>query len=116
MHSRRLIISKLQTIESAHKLVDEIAPKLSARNSGHLRVSRTTFRRGDNVELAKVSFVDDLATVVNTVKTVPKVKEEAAKPKTARRSLNRSRLVQELRNDENIFRQTDRSRTQMVSG
>ena len=61
LHNRRMIISGLQTIASAHKLVDEIAPKLGARNSGHLRVVRTRIRRGDNVQLARVSFVDDLA-------------------------------------------------------
>jgi len=60
LHNRRLIISDLQTIASAHKLVDEIAPKLSGRNSGHLRVERTRLRRGDNAQLARVSFVDDL--------------------------------------------------------
>jgi large subunit ribosomal protein L17 len=58
--NRRLIIARLQTIEAGHKLVDQIAPKLKSRTSGHLRVTRTTNRRGDNAQLAKVSFVDDL--------------------------------------------------------
>lgn len=61
LHNRRQIISSLDTVSSAHKLVDEIAPKLSARSSGHLRIVRTRVRRGDNVQLARVSFVDDLA-------------------------------------------------------
>jgi large subunit ribosomal protein L17 len=60
LHNRRQVISGLQTLGSAHKLVDYIAPKLGARNSGHLRVKRTTLRRGDNAEMARVSFVDDL--------------------------------------------------------
>ena len=60
LHNRRLIISDLQTIASAHKLTDEIAPKLGGRVSGHLRVERTRTRRGDNAQLARVSFVDDL--------------------------------------------------------
>ena len=60
LHNRRQVISGLQTVESAHKLVDEIAPKLGGRNSGHVRVVRTTMRRGDNAQLARVSFVDDL--------------------------------------------------------
>jgi large subunit ribosomal protein L17 len=34
LHNRRQIISKVATVSSAHKLVDEIAPKLGARNSG----------------------------------------------------------------------------------
>ena len=50
----------LQTLESAHKVVDEIAPRLGARTSGHLRIERTSLRRGDNAQLARVSFVDDI--------------------------------------------------------
>jgi large subunit ribosomal protein L17 len=60
LHNRRMILSSLQTIASAHKLVDEIAPKLGARTSGHLRITKTRLRRGDNSQLARVSFVDDL--------------------------------------------------------
>jgi large subunit ribosomal protein L17 len=60
LHSRRQVISRLQTLESAHKLVDEVAPKLTGRNSGHLRVEKTRLRRGDNAQMARVSFVDDL--------------------------------------------------------
>jgi large subunit ribosomal protein L17 len=61
LHNRRQVIQGLQTIASAHKLVDEIAPKLKGRSSGHLRVTKTTMRRGDNAQLATVTFVDDLA-------------------------------------------------------
>ena len=61
LHNRRQIIAKLHTLEASHKLIDEIAPKLKGRNSGHLRVERTRIRRGDNAQLAKVSFVDDLS-------------------------------------------------------
>jgi large subunit ribosomal protein L17 len=61
LHSRRQIISQLGSREAAHKLVDDIAPKLSGRTSGYLRLKRTIVRRGDNAQLAKVSFVDDLS-------------------------------------------------------
>jgi large subunit ribosomal protein L17 len=60
LHNRRQVLSGLQTVASAHKLVDEIAPKLQARVSGHLRIVKTLARRGDNAQLARVSFVDDL--------------------------------------------------------
>lgn len=73
LHNRRQVIARLQTIDSAHKLFDEIAPKLSGRTSGHLRIERTTLRRGDNAQLAKVSFVDDLKAEV-------KKPAKAAKP------------------------------------
>src|ERR1700739_794477 len=60
LHSRRQVLNGLQTVSSAHKLVDEIVPKLKGRNSGHLRIEKTVARRGDNAQLARVSFVDDL--------------------------------------------------------
>lgn len=76
LHNRRQIIAKLQTLASAHKLVDEIAPKLGARNSGHVRVERTRTRRGDNAQMARVSFVDDLA----EAPVAKAAKAEVAKP------------------------------------
>lgn len=60
LHSRRQVLASLQTVSSAHRLVDEIAPKLGGRNSGYFRIVRTDSRRGDNAEMARVSFVDDL--------------------------------------------------------
>lgn len=79
LHNRRQVISGLQTIASAHKLVDEIAPKLKGRSSGHLRIEKTSMRRGDNAQLARVSFVDDLkaAPVAKPVAEKPAVKAEA---------------------------------------
>ncbi len=61
LHNRRQVISGLATLEAAHKLVDELTPKLSGRSSGYFRVVRTVSRRGDNAQMAKGSFVDDLA-------------------------------------------------------
>jgi len=82
LHNRRQVISGLQTIASAHKLVDEIAPKLKGRSSGHLRIEKTTFRRGDNAPLARVSFVDDLK-AAPVAKPVEKPVAKAAAPKPA---------------------------------
>lgn len=82
LHNRRQIISSLQTISTAHKLVDELAPKLKTRDSGHLRIKRTALRRGDNAQLARVSFVDDLkeAPVAKAA-----VKPTIAKPTTTKK-------------------------------
>ena len=73
LHNRRQVISGLQTLASAHKLVDEIAPKLGGRVSGHLRIEKTRTRRGDNAQLARVSFVDELneAPVAKKAAAVP---------------------------------------------
>lgn len=85
LHNRRQVISALMTLESAHKLVDEIAPKLNGRSSGHLRIERTITRRGDNTQMARVSFVDDLkAPVAKAAANSPlPVKKPAATKKTA---------------------------------
>lgn len=81
LHNRRMVISSLQTLESAHKLVDEIAPKLKGRVSGHLRITRTSLRRGDNAQLARISFVDDLKTApVAKAVTEEKPKTPSTKP------------------------------------
>src|SRR3989344_5595194 len=77
LHNRRQVISALATLEAARKLVDELTPKLSGRNSGYFRVVRTTARRGDNAQMAKVSFVDDLAK--KAPKTEPKKTKKPVK-------------------------------------
>ena len=79
LHNRRQVISGLQTVASAHKLVDEIAPKLKGRASGHLRIEKTALRRGDNAQLARVSFVDDLKEAPVAKAAVASVEKPAAK-------------------------------------
>ena len=78
LSSRRAVISGLMTVQTAHKLVDEIAPKLQKRDSGYLRIVRTDTRRGDNTQMARISFVDDLSKPVAKPKTETK-KAEAKK-------------------------------------
>lgn len=63
LHGRRQVLSGLSTVAASHKLVDEIAPKLAGRTSGHLRIKQTRLRVGDNTQLAEVSFVDDISAV-----------------------------------------------------
>lgn len=77
LHNRRQVVSSLQTVASAHKLVDEIAPKLTMRSSGHLRIVKTVTRRGDNAQLARISFVDDLTSAPVAAPAKP---VKAAKP------------------------------------
>ena len=45
----------------AHVLMTVAAyEKLKGRTSGHLRITKTSARRGDNTQMARISFVDDL--------------------------------------------------------
>lgn len=88
LHNRRQVIDSLATLEAAHKLVDDIAPKLGGRNSGYFRIVRTSLRRGDGSQLARVSFVDDLSGEVKPAKKV------VAKPRTvAKKPASRSRTA-----------------------
>lgn len=82
LHSRRQVIASLQTVSTAHRLVDEIAPKLGKRNSGYFRIEKTNARRGDNAQLARISFVDDL-------KSAP-VAKEAKKPVPAPKTASKT--------------------------
>ncbi len=64
--NRRRVIAGLSTLDMANKLVDEIAPQLTARSSGHVRVTRTRIRKGDGAQLATIEFVDELKAVSST--------------------------------------------------
>lgn len=69
--SRRMVIAGLSTQAAAFKLVDEIAPQLTGRTSGHVRVERTRLRVGDGAQMATISFVDELKEVAK-----PETKEK----------------------------------------
>ena len=57
--NRRLLVSRLDDIKTADLLMDVIAPQIK-RDSGYLRIARAGFRKGDNTEMATISFVDDI--------------------------------------------------------
>lgn len=75
--SRRRVIASVSTLNIANKLVDEIAPQLTSRVSGHVRVVKTDLRRGDNAQMAIVEFVDELKSIKpeKAVKPVKKTKK-----------------------------------------
>lgn len=58
--ARRAVLSALDDLRATNTLVDMIAPQLSGRNSGHVRLERTRLRVGDNAQMARVSFVDTI--------------------------------------------------------
>ncbi len=66
--NRRAVIAGLSTQVAATKLVDQIAPQLTGRSSGHVRVERTRLRVGDGAQMAIVEFVDELKPMPKAVK------------------------------------------------
>ena len=57
-HSRRTVFSYLKNKEAIKELFGTIAPKISDRPGGYLRVLHFGFRKGDAADMALVEFVD----------------------------------------------------------
>ena len=77
--NRRLIIARLNDIETASLLMDVIAPQVK-RDSGYLKIEHAGYRRGDNAEMGTISFVDDIDFEVATEEKPAKKTVKAAKP------------------------------------
>lgn len=81
--NRRHVIAGLNTQAAAVRLVDVIAPQLKGRTSGHVRITRTDLRVGDNAQMATIGFVDEIKEIEKPVnkatKAAPAVKKPAAK-------------------------------------
>ena len=60
LSNRRIVIARLNSIEAGDLLVDVIAPQIK-RDSGYLRIERAGLRKGDNSEMATISFVDEIS-------------------------------------------------------
>jgi large subunit ribosomal protein L17 len=73
--NRRRVIAGLSTQEAAFRLVDVIAPQLTGRTSGHVRVERTRLRLGDGAQMATIAFVDEIKESAKT--SAPAVKPAA---------------------------------------
>lgn len=84
LHNRRQVIAALSTQEAAFRLFDVIAPQLTKRVSGHVRVERTRLRIGDGAQMATIAFVDEISEKPAEVKEVKEVK--AAPKKVAKKA------------------------------
>lgn len=82
--SRRAVIAKLNTQAAAVRLVDVIAPQLTGRTSGHVRVERTSLRVGDGTQMATIAFVDTINDVPKPEKAEIAKKAKVAAPKTSK--------------------------------
>jgi large subunit ribosomal protein L17 len=58
LSARRLALSYIPNKNIITKLFTEIAPKITNRDSGYLRVLKTRFRPGDNSSMSILEFVD----------------------------------------------------------
>jgi large subunit ribosomal protein L17 len=58
LHSKRLAFSYLSNRAAMSKLFSEIAPRLSGRNGGYLRIIQTRNRVKDSSPMAVLEFID----------------------------------------------------------
>ena len=56
LHARRLLISKLGCPDTAHTLIEQIAPKFKDRRGGYTRILRLGSRVGDAADMALLEF------------------------------------------------------------
>ncbi|MBQ3470588.1 50S ribosomal protein L17 [Candidatus Saccharibacteria bacterium] len=83
--NRRLVIARLNDLETATLLVDVIAPQIK-RDSGYLRIEHAGYRRGDNSEMGTISFVDEISFEEAEEKPVEKKAEGADEKKSEAKS------------------------------
>lgn len=57
LHSRRIVLKKIQDNEVVTKLFDDVAPRYADRPGGYTRITKLGPRRGDGAEMAKVELV-----------------------------------------------------------
>lgn len=73
--SRRIVIARLNNQKIGSYLVDTVAPQIK-RNSGYLRIEAAGYRRGDNAEMATISFVDNIKDQISPAPSQSDSKED----------------------------------------
>jgi large subunit ribosomal protein L17 len=77
-------------------LVDKIAPVMKDRVSGFTRVVKAGIRRGDNVELYKIEFVEEAAKKAGLKNEARKTVKKVSKAKTGKTKLAK-KIVKEVK-------------------
>ena len=78
LHARRQVLRHIKDREVVAKLFDKLGPRYATRPGGYSRIVRTSFRRGDNSEMALIELID-----TTHAPSGPKKKKDAAKKKKA---------------------------------
>ena len=58
LQNTKILVSKLQDINSANKVKKTLAKRYGSRKGGYTRIIKAGFRYGDNAPLAIIEFVD----------------------------------------------------------
>ncbi|MEX0919708.1 MAG: 50S ribosomal protein L17 [Candidatus Saccharimonadales bacterium] len=90
-HNRRLVMRKISTKDTLNKLFTDIGPRFKNRAGGYLRIESAGWRKGDNTQMATISFVTEEAVSKSSAKASTSAKTETkskpeAKPAAAQTS------------------------------
>ena len=58
LHNTKILVSKLQDINSANKVKKTLSKRYEKRSGGYTRIIKAGFRYGDNAPMAIIEFVD----------------------------------------------------------
>ena len=85
LQNTKLLISKLQNIQSANKVKKTLSKRYINRKGGYTRIIKAGFRYGDKAPMAVIEFVDrdfEAKKVDKKKKDISKVKKEEKKKAT----------------------------------
>jgi large subunit ribosomal protein L17 len=77
LQTTRLLMKKLQNIQSTNKVKKTLSKRYEKRNGGYTRIVKAGFRYGDNAPMAVIEFVDR----DKEAKRIDKKKKDTAKEK-----------------------------------
>ena len=86
LQTTKLLMSKLQDIQSTNKVKKTLSKRYEKRNGGYTRIVKAGFRYGDNAPMAVIEFVDrdvEAKRVDRKKKDITKDQKEVKKLATA---------------------------------
>ena len=86
LQTSKLLMSKLQDIQSTNKVKKTLSKRYEKRNGGYTRIVKAGFRYGDNAPMAVIEFVDrdvEAKRVDRKKKDITKDQKEVKKLATA---------------------------------
>ena len=79
LQNTKILVSKLQDINSANKVKKTLAKRYESRKGGYTRIIKAGFRYGDNAPMAIIEFVDRDIEAKRVDKKKKDTKKEAPK-------------------------------------